>query len=793
MVDMNGTRVAVLAGVLLAAGLLVSGIALFVTPSRTKPHPPPVRAPASAPVAVKAVAPVTVPAQAPRPPRDSALEAPILESVRAAAVFLQVKHVSYLDGKIEKESSGSGFFISNDGRIATCWHVVSAKQEAPELIIPLKLHKLEAVIGSGTRRQSLFPARILAADPKNDLAILKVDYQPKAWLELGDSDRLVRTTPVWVLGYPLGKVFSVLQRGPEYSINRGHVSSLRHDDLERLDRIQFDAAVTPGNSGGPVFGNDGKVLGVANIAFGTSRVNFAIPAAKVARMLEDCPLERGVGETCAVSITSVPAGARVFLDGQARGVTPLTLKLPASYGFLQLAAAKRRSWGKWVTLYDGLKVHAELKPLDRKTLKTSPNAGAPAGGVKPLPHGDVLLAQDFADLHAADDWRQDTGGSGSRTWYVDGGTLHQWSGDALLHAIFTGDETWTDYALTARVRIAQNKKDGRAGLIFRANSDGFALFRLHRGRGVVQLAYHASDPFGWQVLAERRLPLRVQGGRWYRMEVQAVGKRVRCFIDGRPVLEAVLDLARQGGIGFYSVDSQASFDDLRVLKLQADAKEQPAEATMNSYWFNESFERASSHWGAFLGQAPAPPWPTVTGACMQLDRDKRHARNMLRRYNVCDSQVAVKASCAEGTLGMVLRDDGRRRYVCGVDCNSGRVFVRLDDGEQRKILAEKTELRIRDAVHITPGTPIPLIYLVTQQQGSEVRFRVVLIGTPDLRTLLAEDDQKPDPKAQLRFGVLAQVEVLADDATLKSGRLGFYADRARVLFHSLQVSDGGRE
>ena len=777
----------------------MSVVALFVFLFTAAPSRGPVRS-QTVPVPVQHTAvPVAVPEEPlppePEPPApfNTALSADLLERVRAAAVFLQVKHVSYLDEKLEQEASGSGFFISEDGRIVTCWHVVSAHQKAPELIIPLKLHKLEAVVGSGTRSQVLLPARVIAADPENDLAILKVDYRPKAWLPLGDSGSLLRTTPVWVLGYPLGKVFSVLQRGPEYSINRGHISSLRHDDLERLDRIQFDAAVTPGNSGGPVFSTDGQVIGVANIAIGTSRVNFAIPAAKLLTLLDSCPLDRDVHDTCAVRITSAPAGAEVFFEGQACGVTPLEMKVPAAYGFMQVTADKQRNWGKWLSLYDGLQVHAKLKPIEPKVLKTARMTGAPAAYAKPLPHGKALLAQDFADAHSADDWRQDTGGTLSRTWYVDQGRLNQWSPDGLLHAIFTGDESWTDYALTARVRIARNEKDGRAGLIFRASSDGFALFRLHRDRGVVQLAYHASDPFGWQVLAERRLPIQVEGDRWYQMEVQAVGRRVRCFIDGQPVLEAVLDLAPEGGVGFYSVDSQAAFDDLRVLKLESDNEKQTPDVSVNSYWFNADFQRASDYWAAFKGALPAPPWKTVRGACMQLDAQVRDARYLMRRYDVCDSQVAVKATCAQGTIGLVLRDDGQRRYVCGVNCDSGRLFIRLDDGAKQKILAEKTELRIRDSVHIMPGTRAPLIYLVTQHQETALRLRVVLVGTPDLHTLLGEDDQQPDAKAQLRFGVLTQADIQMDDATLKAGRLGFYADGARVLFHSIHVSDDGEE
>jgi hypothetical protein len=77
------------------------------------------------------------------------------------------------------------------------------------------------------------------------------------------------------------------------------------------------------------------------------------------------------------------------------------------------------------------------------------------------------------------------------------------------------------------------------------------------------------------------------------------------------VLEAVLDLADAGGVGFYSVDAQASFDDLRVSKLAPAGEAQVPEATVNSFWFNENFQREPSYWRAFQGEADAAPWPVV--------------------------------------------------------------------------------------------------------------------------------------------------------------------------------------
>ncbi|MCY3020869.1 MAG: trypsin-like peptidase domain-containing protein, partial [Planctomycetota bacterium] len=136
-----------------------------------------------------------------------ALPPDILARAKAASVFIQVRNVSYLDDKEESNSSGSGFLVSPDGRIVTNWHVVALYRDLQVLRLPYKQDRLEVILRPGTPQQRLYPARLIAARPEDDLALLKIGVQDMPCLELGDSNGLVETTPLWVYGFPLGRVF----------------------------------------------------------------------------------------------------------------------------------------------------------------------------------------------------------------------------------------------------------------------------------------------------------------------------------------------------------------------------------------------------------------------------------------------------------------------------------------------------------------------------------------------------------------------------------------------------------
>lgn len=171
----------------------------------------------------------------------------------------------------EKSSLGSGFIISADGYILTNNHVVHG---ADEIIVRLS-----------DRRE--LEARLIGADVRADLALLKVQATGLPRVELGDSDKLKVGEWVLAIGSPFGF---------DYSVTAGIVSakgrSLPNESY--VPFIQTDVAINPGNSGGPLFNLEGEVVGINSQIYtrsgGFMGVSFAIPisvAIDVAEQLKD--------------------------------------------------------------------------------------------------------------------------------------------------------------------------------------------------------------------------------------------------------------------------------------------------------------------------------------------------------------------------------------------------------------------------------------------------------------------------------------------------------------------------
>jgi S1-C subfamily serine protease len=688
-----------------------------------------------------------------------ALPGPQLDRARDATVFIQVKGSSYLRDGDTVEGSGTGFLLSSTGHIVTNWHVVSCDRPLENLTVPMRLDELRVFFHSGARDQHSERAHLVAADPEADLAIIKVPGEGYAHLPLGDSDLLVETAPVWITGFPFGNLFSVMQRGPEISVNHGYVSSLRHGDRGTLKRIQFDAAVNRGNSGGPLVLLDGKAYGVTSSAMGTSRVNFAVPSAYVLRLLEECPPDAGVGETCDVRFESTPSGARVYVDSAPLGVTPLEYSLAGGYRHVVISAEGYRSSSSYRTVYDGKKIAVVLAPSRLRRAEVGPEQDASASDASPLPRGTALLSIPFDAPDAAESWTQETGGQDERTWYVEDGALHQSEADGLLHAVFGGEPAWEAYSFSARVMIDENESDGRAGLIFHSTPDGFALFRLFSGSNRVQLAYHSSDPFGWYVLAERPLALDVKTKHWYAMEVQTAGNSIVCLLDGDVVLSASTEFAGAGGVGFYSVDSRASFDDALVAEL-ADTEPPPTQrAVLQSFWFTAQFAKDGSLWEPYLDGQPAAPWRMTSGGCVQLEDDDAQRTLVLSRHELFDFEARCLISCVSGAAGLVLRRDGADHYGVCVRPAEAKVVFFLQHGDELTELGTGDTLGAARTQATEAGTvdrPYDLIV-----RANKDRFDVIVDRTPVI-------------------GV--------NDATLAHGQIGLSTRGGRAIFHSLTVS-----
>jgi serine protease Do len=163
------------------------------------------------------------------------------------------------DAEQEARSLGSGFIIKADGTIVTNNHVIDGADE------------ITVMLTDGTR----LPAKLIGADDKADLAVIKVEAgHPLPFVSFGDSDTAQVGDWVMAIGNPFGLGGSV---------TLGIVSARNRDIQEGPydDFIQTDAAINQGNSGGPLFDMDGKVVGIntAIIARGGASlgIGFVVP------------------------------------------------------------------------------------------------------------------------------------------------------------------------------------------------------------------------------------------------------------------------------------------------------------------------------------------------------------------------------------------------------------------------------------------------------------------------------------------------------------------------------------
>ncbi len=226
------------------------------------------------------------------------LERRVSEVYRTASpavvnITAQIQSYDWFRGQVTQEGSGSGFVYDSRGRIVTNYHVVEAADQ------------LQVTFKGGEVRD----ARLVGADPANDLAVLEVaagagDPRP---LTLGDSDALEVGRFVVAIGHPFGL---------DQTLTTGVVSGLGRV-IESPDQgfigeiIQTDAAINQGNSGGPLLDLDGRVVGVNSAIVsptGTSAgIGYAIPATTLARVVPEL-IENGryPHPHLAISVQEIP-------------------------------------------------------------------------------------------------------------------------------------------------------------------------------------------------------------------------------------------------------------------------------------------------------------------------------------------------------------------------------------------------------------------------------------------------------------------------------------------------------
>jgi len=168
---------------------------------------------------------------------------------------------------------GTGFIVSKDGLILTNKHVV-AETSADYTVL--------------TNDGKKFPAKVLARDPVQDIAILKIESKNSLpVIKLGDSDNLQEGQTVIAIGNVLGEFRNSVSVGVISGLGRT-ITATGGGFYETIeDVIQTDAAINKGNSGGPLLNLKGEVIGINTaMAVGAENVGFAIPINKAKKDIE---------------------------------------------------------------------------------------------------------------------------------------------------------------------------------------------------------------------------------------------------------------------------------------------------------------------------------------------------------------------------------------------------------------------------------------------------------------------------------------------------------------------------
>ncbi|MCK4796187.1 MAG: trypsin-like peptidase domain-containing protein [Spirochaetes bacterium] len=268
--------------------------------------------------------------------------------------------------------SGTGFFITKDGKLLTNYHVIKKEDinnlkkklytslistffsKIPSLVITRDEYRLLKEDLKNLINDSEFNYRILVNnidsyivevldfDEELDAALLKTkktgNFEP---ILLGDSDLLKVGNSIMAIGYPLPKDIFYAVREFKSTLTTGKISALRIDDWG----IQHTSAISPGNSGGPLFNKNGQVVGinVGEIKIGND-IFFAISINKITDWLNNTkysslvlknkkdasalgkkykPNKEGYLEVGRMMLVKLKEGYKVYLDNKFKGKTPM--------------------------------------------------------------------------------------------------------------------------------------------------------------------------------------------------------------------------------------------------------------------------------------------------------------------------------------------------------------------------------------------------------------------------------------------------------------------------------------
>ncbi len=230
-------------------------------------------------------------------------------SPAVANILTKATQYDFFMDAVPVEGAGSGFIIDPRGYILTNFHVVQEAQT------------IEVVLGD----QSHYPAKVIGADQRNDVALVKIEPKGKNLiaLTLGDSSNLQVGQKVLAIGNPFG-FQSTLTTGVVSALGR----TVQTSQTTFIDEaIQTDAAINRGNSGGPLINSRGEVIGINSAIYTpsgtTAGIGFAIPINTAKNIAHDLMTDGRV-HTAFLGVETLPIGG--YLAG--------ALDLPVQDGLL---------------------------------------------------------------------------------------------------------------------------------------------------------------------------------------------------------------------------------------------------------------------------------------------------------------------------------------------------------------------------------------------------------------------------------------------------------------------------
>jgi S1-C subfamily serine protease len=190
-----------------------------------------------------------------------------------ANIITQAVEYDFFEDAVPVEGAGSGFVIDPRGYVLTNNHVIEGAEN------------IQVTLGD----RSHYVARLVGADSRNDIALLKIQPKdkPLVALPLGDSSALQVGQAVLAIGNPFG-FSSTLTKGVISALGR----TVQTSDTSAIDQaIQTDAAINRGNSGGPLLNSRGEVIGINTAIYTpsgtTAGIGFAIPINMAKRIAQD--------------------------------------------------------------------------------------------------------------------------------------------------------------------------------------------------------------------------------------------------------------------------------------------------------------------------------------------------------------------------------------------------------------------------------------------------------------------------------------------------------------------------